>query len=257
MHSRAGDALHLQAVADVDAGGADPHAGAAVDAVGVAPLVVGDDEGVPVEEHPLQLGVGAGGGAEAAAQEGQVEEEDRAEHGPGAGEHRPEPPGDEPRRGTAAAGRSTRAGCAADEQRRRARSGRSRRPAPRPPPRRRPGVAPAGQVAEDGLRAGPAAPDPPEGERHEQEQEAGEERRRQERRRTRPCQMAAPKTWRRRRPDVEAERALAADGDEGQPQEEDRLGAPATRTARTVAAYPSSSSILYFGSSTWSRRFCE
>ena len=50
----------------------------------VAPRVVGDDERRAVEEHALQLRVRAGGGAEARAQEGEVEEEDDGERRPGA-----------------------------------------------------------------------------------------------------------------------------------------------------------------------------
>src|SRR6185369_18062423 len=64
----AADALVLQALADVDAGRADLHADAAVDAVALvaalpprlaARLVVGDDQRVLVEHRALETRVGA------------------------------------------------------------------------------------------------------------------------------------------------------------------------------------------------------
>ena len=92
----AADALHLEAVADIDTGGADLDAAVAVDAVagggvgGFAPgfaacFVVADDDGIVVGEGGLDAAVGAEDDAELFAEpgegevEGAGEEEDDAE----------------------------------------------------------------------------------------------------------------------------------------------------------------------------------
>ncbi len=89
---RAVDALHLQPLADVDAGGTGDDAGAAVDAVArrrrgqrqptVARLgarlaaagIVADDQRAPVEQHGLEAAVRAGDDAHLLAQPAEVEQ---------------------------------------------------------------------------------------------------------------------------------------------------------------------------------------
>src|SRR5690606_33118741 len=80
------DALHLEAVADVDAHGTDLDAHAAVDAVAGAVIalallaarlaavgVVADDEGAAIEQDALEAPVGAGDVAHLLPEEGEVE----------------------------------------------------------------------------------------------------------------------------------------------------------------------------------------
>ncbi len=85
----AGDAFELEALADVDAGGADLHTAAAVDAVTgrgsrlaarfTAHAVVTDDDRIVVDEHRPEAPVGAHDDAELLAEPREVEIEDAGE----------------------------------------------------------------------------------------------------------------------------------------------------------------------------------
>ncbi len=211
----------LEPVADVDPRRADADTGQAVDAVGVAPIVVGHDQRVPVEEDALELRVRAGGGAEGLAQQGEVEEEDRRGDRPRPPRHRPERTSGEPREEV------VRRDEVPDQVGARDRRDEGDDPDPgRAPPRpaatARIGLDEAREVTEERLRAAPAAPGAARDDRGQQEEGGEEEGRGQDdeglvhreggaERVELPCR------------DVEPERALAADADEREAEDEGRL----------------------------------